>query len=150
TGLVLLLVTSICELASAQDFHGAAILKTPLGPDGTPRAHVGDTITASITILNLDDFEDTVTLTNIVDIVHHKTGDVTTTNLLVVPVTLASYISATGGVFELDLTNTYLVLPGDETFPDGLLKDDAQAKGRDNHDGPSGSFLAQDFFITFP
>src|SRR5580765_11280 len=91
---VLLFTISFCSsLRAQQGFHGAAILKNPVGPDGTPRAHVGDTITATITVMNLDDFLDTVTLSNIFDVVHHASGDVTTANLLPFPLlTLDSYL----------------------------------------------------------
>src|SRR5688572_23753166 len=68
--------------AFGQGFHGASIQKVPAGPDGTPRAHVGDTIMASIRVRNLDDFNDSITITSIVDVVHHNSGDITSPNLL--------------------------------------------------------------------
>src|SRR5438874_9874754 len=84
---------AFCVSIHAQAFHGASIQKNPVGPDGTARAHVGDTITATVTIMNLDEFLDTVTITNIVDVVHHASGDVTSANLLAMPVTLDSLFS---------------------------------------------------------
>src|SRR6266404_2732407 len=138
----------ICAPTEALLFHGAAIFKTPLGPDGTQRAHTGDVITATLTVMNLDDFLDTHTITNIVDIVHHASGDATTPDLLSAPVTLDSYLAF--GTDTVTVTTTYLVLPEDRFLKDGLLPDDAQAGGMDNHDGPNGTGLKQDFFVTFP
>jgi len=126
--------------AFAQDFHGASIQKFPAGPDGTPRAHVGDPIMASIRVRNLDDFNDSLTITSIVDVVHHTSGDVTTPNLLASPRTLTNF-----GDFVIVQT-MYLVQPGDGP----VLTDDAQSGGIDNHDGINGTFFPQDFFITFP
>ena len=54
----------------AQD-HGGAILKLPTGPSGTARAHVGDPIKTIMRVINLDDFNDSLTITSIVDVVHH-------------------------------------------------------------------------------
>src|SRR6476620_3767055 len=88
---VLLFSISFGSLLRAQTFHGAAMLKNPVGPDGTPRAHVGDTITATITVMNFDDFLDTVTISNIFDIVHHSSLTVTSANLLPGPIILDSF-----------------------------------------------------------
>src|SRR5258708_25532345 len=82
----------ICAPAEAQFFHGAAIFKTPVGPDGTQRAHTGDVITATLTVMNLDDFFDTITMTNIIDRVFHASVTNVTPNLLPAPVTLDSYL----------------------------------------------------------
>src|SRR5438309_8833892 len=90
--LTLSIASIFCASSQAQ-FHGGAILKTPLGPDGTDRAHVGDTITATITVMNLDDFGDTLTITGIWDTNRHALsagGDMATTNLLPHPITLDS------------------------------------------------------------
>src|SRR5215212_4023743 len=84
-GLLLALILGIP--AYGQNFHGASIQKVPVGPSGIPQAHVGDPIIATIRVRNLDDFEDSITVTSIVDVVHHNAGDVTTTNLLAAPVT---------------------------------------------------------------
>src|SRR5438552_7843530 len=95
--LIVLLMNGLCVIllsappANCQMFHGAAIFDNPVGPDGTARAKVGDKITVTITVLNLDDFLDTVTVTNIVDVVHHASGAITSSNLLATPVTLDSY-----------------------------------------------------------
>ncbi len=122
-----------------QGFHGASIQKTPTGPTGAAKAHVGETITARIRVRNLDEFEDTLLITNIVDVIHHGTGDVTTPNLLAAPV-LLSYLQF------VQTTNTYIVQPTDPA----VLMDDAIAGGIDNHDGIDGTDIKQDFLITFP
>ena len=138
--LIAAFAAAIVPSANAQFFHGASIQKNPVGPSGAAKAHVGDTITAGIRVRNVDDFEDSLTITSILDVVHHTIGDQTSPNLLPAPVNLANF-----GDF-VTVTNTYLVLPGD---PD-VLQDDALAGGIDNHDGVNATFLAQDFFITFP
>src|SRR5262245_2491384 len=61
---------------------------TVAGPDGSPRSHVGETITAVIRMRNTDDFNDSLLITNIQDIIHHTSGGVTTPNLLPLSVTL--------------------------------------------------------------
>jgi hypothetical protein len=126
--------------AFAQDFHGASIQKNPLGPDGTPRAHVGDTIMAAIRVRNLDDFNDTITVTSIVDVVNHNSGSVTSINLLPAPVTLTNFGES------VIVNHAYPVLPGDGP----VLTDDGQSGGIDNHDGDMGTGFPQDFFVTFP
>ena len=50
---------------------GSAILKNVVGPDGTARAHVGDVVTATLKVINLDDFSDLLSFTNVSDVVHH-------------------------------------------------------------------------------
>jgi uncharacterized repeat protein (TIGR01451 family) len=130
-------------LTSQAALHGAAILKNPVGPDGvTPRAHRGDTVTATIEVLNLDGFGDSITVTNIFDVVHNTSGDTTTGNLLPggTPVTLTN-----SGDF-IDVVTTYVVA-ADQTNP---LTDDAKTGGFDNHDGPGGTGVPQSFFLTFP
>ncbi len=148
SALFLLIGLAFCGSTQAQLFHGAAIFKNPLGPDGTPRAHVGDTITDTLTVMNLDDFLDTITITNLVDVVHHASGNIISSNLLSSPVTLDSYLA--GGIDTIEMTHGYLVLPGDENLPQGLLLDDVQAGGLDNHDGVGGSGVRQTFSVSFP
>ena len=76
--LAVFLVSALAAVtAHAQIFHGGDFRKTPLGPDGTAtNAHVGDIITTTITYLNLDDFNDTHNVTNLVDTVRHASGPV--------------------------------------------------------------------------
>jgi hypothetical protein len=137
-GLLLALILGIP--AYGQFFHGASIQKVPVGPSGIPQAHVGDPIMATIRVRNLDDFQDSITVTSIVDVVHHNSGDVTTTNLLASPVMLTNF-----GDFIV-VSTMYTVLPSDGP----VLTDDAQSGGIDNHDGTDGTMFPQDFFISFP
>jgi len=125
--------------ARAQFFHGASIQKNPVGPTGLPKAHVGDTITAAIRVRNVDDFEDTLVITSIVDIVYHTSLTTTSANLLATNVPLPTFGDS------VTVTNTYPVLPGD---PD-VLQDDAEAGGIDNHDGTQPG-IPQDFLVRFP
>lgn len=142
---ILLLTLGFQTPLLAQQFHGGAILKTPLGPNGTSQARVGDTITATITVINLDEFGDSLRLTSIVDRVFHASGTVTSPNLLPggMPVTLASFLDM------IIVTHTYTVMPGDNSFPDQLLKDDAICGGTDLRNGPNGG-TPDDFLLTFP
>jgi len=139
---VLTLAALLCapETFAQTLFHGASIQKNPAGPSGLPKAHVGENITAAIRVRNVDDFNDSLTITSIVDIVHHGTGDTRSANLLLAPVNLPSFGNS------VTVTNVYPVVPGD---PD-ILTDDAEAGGIDNHDGDGGSQLKQDFFVSFP
>jgi hypothetical protein len=148
------LLNGLCALllfaprVQGQSFHGAAIFNDPVGPDGTARAQVGDKITVTITVMNLDDFMDTVTVTNIVDVVHHATDTLTSSNLLTAPVTLDSYLEP--GTNTIEVTHTYVVLPGDENLPNSLLPNEAQAYARDNRDGPSGTHSPVPITLKFP
>src|SRR5438477_6366860 len=83
---ILTFVIFLCASAQAQLFHGGAILKTPLGPNGTATARVGDTITATITVMNLDDFGDTLTINSLYDTNLHFSGTMVSPNLLPSPV----------------------------------------------------------------
>jgi len=140
------LTLAISNTAIGQIFHGAVILKTPRGPDGTATARVGDIITATITVMHADEFFDTLTITSIVDVVHHASGDVVSPNLLPMPVTLDAFINP-----SIVVTHQYPVLPGDDSFPDRLLKDDAIAGGIDNRDGPIlPPGIPDEFLLTFP
>ncbi len=138
-----LLLAASPHLASAAN-HGAGIFKNPLGPNLTPRAEVGQTITASIRVRNLDGFGDSLTITSIVDIVYHgaPAGIITSANLLPAPVTLTNFNDF------VDVIHTYPVLPEDAALTN--LLDNAIAGGIDNHDGPGGSHFPQNFQITFP
>src|SRR5205085_2573878 len=96
----------------------------------------------------------------------HATGDVRTANLLLPPNTVTlglvggtvteTTVLPTGTVTLtnmgdfVEVTNIYIVQARDTNFTDRLLKDDAQAGGIDNHDGPGGSLIPQDFFVSFP
>lgn len=134
-------------------FHGAAIFKTPVGPDMvTPTAGTGQLVTAIITVMNMDEAGDSITITNIFDTVHHSSGDSVSSNLVTAPVTLSSFIAIpAGGTDTLVVTNVYKVLPGDENLPLGILPDDAHVEGADNHDSlAGGTFIKQGFFLTYP
>ena len=173
--LIALAITAITPETQAQFFHGASIQKNPTGPTGQPRAHVGETVTTRIRVRNLDDFGDSLTVTNIIDVIHHTSGDEITTNLLTFSGTNVTFGGSgqrgTNGIDQsgiISSTNDALlpgfgdsvtvvhystVLPGDgATFP-FVLMDDAMAGGFDNHDGANlenPSYIRQDFFITFP
>ena len=132
----------------AQSFHGASIQKDPRGPDGSNRAHVGDKVRTSIRVLNIDDFEDSLTITNIFDVTHHFSGDETSPNLLTNNVILPVF-----GSFKI-VTYTNFVLPGDEKLTNNVtgrpvLTDDAMVGGIDNRDGLQGG-VPDNFFLTFP
>lgn len=146
-------------------FHGAAIYKTPVGPDGTARAQIGETITASITVQNMDEFNDSLRLTTIYDIEHHFSGDVTSPNLLTpgrtvmffrdfvmsVEVLTTNEVTLTNQFDSVTLTHTYTVMAGDDQFADRLLKDDAVCEGIDNRDGPlTFPRFPDNFLLTFP
>jgi hypothetical protein len=137
-GVALLVGATFCTTSSAQQ-HGAAILKAPVGADGTSRAHVGETVTNFIRVINLDTFFDTLTITSIVDVVFSGTGAVTSPNLLGAPMTISFGQ-------RIDVFHNYVVQPSD---PD-LLLDEAQTRGIDNRDGPGVGGLPDDFFLTFP
>src|SRR5947209_1992660 len=127
--------------------HGAAIFKTPMGPDGNaadPRAGVGDTVTAIITIKNADQNAfggraDSLTLTSLVDTVFHKSGSfshimgvpsntVHTVTVGLLGGTVITNFTLTSNLFPFTLprlsdfvtvTDTYQVLAGDPDLPDG-------------------------------
>jgi hypothetical protein len=111
---------------------------TPRGPDGTQRAHVGDTITSVIRFQNTDDFNDSLFLTNLVNVVQHNNGSVTTPNLLSAPVLLSNF-----GEF-VRATNTFNVLPGDG--PD--LSSQGEFGARHNADGLGTTHLTYDFAFS--
>ncbi len=134
----LLVAMCMAVPAMAIPFHGATILKNVVGPDGiNPIARVGDTVTATIEVINQDDFGDTITVQTITDTVHHTSGDVTTSNLLAAPVVLSNK----GDLVEV--SHTYVVAADDVTSPPHLLTDDAHSTGTD-----SGLILP--FNISFP
>ena len=132
-------------------FHGASVLKNPLGPAGTPFAHVGDKVRTQIRILNNDDCDDTITISNIFDTTHHFIGDELSTNLLRIN-------GGFGGVNFAGFTNdvnlpsfgsfvtvfyTNFVLAGDQRLTNyagwafgkpAVLQDDAMTTGIDRHD----------------
>src|SRR5947209_4984300 len=89
--------------------HGAGIFKNPIGPPPlfSSMVHTGDIITATIRVRNLDSFGDSLTITNIVDMVHHASGDTTSPNLLAAAVTLTNF-----GDF-VAVSNSYPVLASD-------------------------------------
>src|SRR5438552_3659142 len=118
--------------AGGQGFHGGVSQKTAVGPSGLSIAHVGDTITATIRLRNSDLFSDSLTVTSIVDIVHHATGDVVTANLLMTPVTLTNL---TGTSSLTQVQHIYTVLASD-VVSNNFLFDEGRIGYFDNHDGP--------------
>jgi hypothetical protein len=119
-------------IAQIDAYHGASIQKSPLGPTHVPIAHEGDTITASIRITNIDDFNDAITISSITDVVHHSAGnggDVTSPNLLPSPVIIYSPHDTTPGHEQkyVTVTNTYVV-GHDDNNP---LTDNAYTAGTD-------------------
>jgi hypothetical protein len=131
-GLVLAMSTSG---GVAQGFPVFNFLATPRGPDGTQRAHVGDTITTSIRFQNTDDFDDSLMVTNLVNIIGHNSGIITTSNLLPGPVLLPNF-----GDFVW-VTNTFTVLPGDGPN----LSCRGEFGAHHNADGPGTTHLNYDF-----
>lgn len=142
---ILIIYTVSVQIAPAQLFHGVAVFKDIL--NGTP-PKPGELVTARISVLNLDDFQDTQTILSVIDVVHHASGDVTN-NLLITPVTIESYLVSTNND-ELSVITTYPVLPEDKDLPFALLLDDCYIDGTDNHDGLGASFLPQSFHEQFP
>jgi hypothetical protein len=132
---LLVLLGPSLQVSAQVLFHGASIQKEPIGPHNTPVAHVGDPIRSVIRVRNEDSFSHPLVITSIVDVVHHASGDVVSSNLLTAPVTLNSQ-----GDFVL-VTNVYLTKAGDGPF----LTDDAQAGG---YDTGGGTNARQNFFIT--
>jgi len=121
--------------AQQQQFHGASIQKVCAGPNGNaavPRAREGDTVTCTIRVTNIDDFGDALTINSIVDVVHHRSGDVSTGNLLAAPVVLA----AKGD--SVERLHTYVVAVADND----PLFDDATTNGTDP--------VVGSFTLTFP
>src|SRR5438105_2015485 len=139
--------------------HGAGIFKVPVGPLGTPRAEVGQNITASIKVQNLDDFGDSLTIGSITDAVHHASGHVLSPNLIPGSISLlagSAFLSNNMVVLPkkfdfVVVTHIYPVLPGDAARTN--LLDDAIALGIDNHNGTNISpptLVPQPFVVTFP
>ena len=141
-GLLLLAAFSTLSSTQAQFFHGAILQTAAVGPSGQPRAHVGDSINATIRVRNNDDFEDSLTITNLHYVVHHSRGaaDVVSSNLLTAPVMLT--------FFAAFVTRNYHY----EVWPDdgAVLEDNPVAEGTDNHDGVDGSNIPQSFSVSFP
>src|SRR5580765_3377754 len=127
------------KVGSAQLHHGVFGYVNVVGPDGTARAHVGDVITSSIGVMNMDDFLDTSTITNVATTVHHGSGDCNSSNLVEQPSTLCSYL-----VWGQD---TMTVMRLDSVLPDDgdVLLEDARLEGSDNFDGPDGTHVPESF-----
>jgi len=127
--------------------HDVALGKDVAGPNGNfanATAHIGDTITARLSITNADTFLDHITITNIHDIIHYASGDVTTANLLAAPVTLAFGQG-------ISVTHTYIAAPGNAAASPTagnatVLSDDAQFMGVDNRDAAGGLPTALNLF----
>ena len=118
--------------ANAQ-FRFIFVYDNAFGPDGTPRAHVGDMITSRIGIISFDDFYDTFTINYASDAVHYGTGDVTSPNLLTEPLTVEPFADYFG--CELEITNSYPACLGKGDY----LSDHADVRGTCNFDGFGGS-----------
>src|SRR6266850_331252 len=121
---------------AGHDFAVGVDVAGPNGNFGNATAHLGDTITARLSITNADTFLDHITITNIHDIIHYASGDVQTPNLLAAPVTLAF---GQGIV----VTHTYIAAPGNAAASPTagnatVLSDDAQFMGVDNRDAAGG------------
>ena len=125
--------------------HGAAVFAAM---DRTT-ARVGETVTATIQVIDFDGFLDGLTITNLQLQVHHAApvGDVSSGNLLAASVTLSNYYAAPGNAASLLVrTSSFVVLPADGVY----LTADAIVDGRDNHNGIGGSSIADTFRLTFP
>ena len=147
-------------------FHGAGILKTPLfGTQpgmGSATGKTGEVVTALITVINFDDFSDSLLLTNLVDVIHHFNGDETSPNLLGAGRQVTLRINGVDQVFTLptngvtlplfgdfvSVVHQYVARAGDETLPNGLLLDDARVGGTDLRNGAGG--VPDAFLLTFP
>src|SRR6266508_2053814 len=99
--------TAIISAYGQPHFWDPIMQKIPLGPNNTDKGHIGDLITVRIRVRNLDDFNDSLTITSIVDILKHATVTNITPNLLPAPVVLTNF-----GDFIIT-TNAYLILPED-------------------------------------
>jgi len=128
--------------APAQYFRTVLVDENPVGPDGTPRAHVGDTITDTVRVINEDDFGDTVTVNSVTNVVHHGAGDAVSGNLLAGPEKLDPYLLVEAHD-TLDVTTSYVVQPDDGD----LLSVSVDVFGTLNFDGPGGSGLPEGFEV---
>ncbi len=104
------------------------MVEAPVGPTGLPKAHVGETVRTLVRVTSLDDYDDTITITNLFRIEHHGTGNVITANLRVPSATLMFY----GSYFTIAHFST--VLPGDGD----TLTFESFATGMDNNDSVGG------------
>jgi len=128
-------------------FHGGAVFATATGPDGDFNVSVGDVITSIVTLLSFDDFGDSITMTDVQQVVYHKTGTVTnhlapgtqiifnrgglniTNATATLPVTLP-------GLFDSALVRLLDVAqPEDADLPSGNLLIETVVQGIDNRDG---------------
>ncbi|MDB6034774.1 MAG: hypothetical protein JWM16_5112, partial [Verrucomicrobiales bacterium] len=165
---LVLLLRLFCQdgLAAITTNHGGGVFKSVQRIDpGTgiaagTKAHVGDFILTRIRVSSQDGIYngltpiangDTITITNILDIIHHPipVGNVTN-RLLFNPITLTQPFNpaAPGDTnTQVTVTNSYQVLAIDGN----TLTDDAQAVYRDNHDSTNaGTGVAQFFTNTIP
>lgn len=134
----------LCLTAKAQ-FHGIEVYKNIVSPQP---ANVGDTITAVIGVVNLDEFGDSVTISSIVDVVHHAVGDETSVNLISTPVLVfpGNFYEVTVNYTVLALDNT---LTNQWTYPLAVLQDDAFVIGTLNRDGPNEVGVPQIFYEDY-
>jgi len=105
----------------AQVVHGISIVKGVEGPSGTDVAHVGETATATIIVTNADTAGHAIRIDSIVNVVHHTSGDVSSGELLVAPVTLPALGNS------VTVTHSYTV-KSDDVSP---LVDTASTAGVD-------------------
>src|SRR3954469_7516088 len=91
-GLALLIAIVVMpQMGSAATNHGSAIFKNPVGPTLEAKGRVGDTIIATIRVRNMDSFGDSLTITSIVDVIHHALGGVETSPNLLTAANIAQF-----------------------------------------------------------
>jgi len=107
--------------------HSGSIGKAVSGPNGdstTPRAHVGDTVNATLTYQDTDGFGDSHRVDSMIDRVLHTSGAVDSPNLIVAPVTLTVGQTVTR-------SHSYTILATDATAAPHFLADENVVAGED-------------------
>lgn len=145
----------IFPMQTFAQFHGGAILHDAYGPDGTPRARVGDTVRNEIFLLNFDECNDSLEVNRVVFSDAHS-GNRTNfvTNVYSSPIVLTQAVFFNSVQGQVPLTFFWQVLPGDENVPGGILKQDVRWFGTDRRNSlpPANCFRGSpdQFELTFP
>ena len=103
----LILIPARPLLAQFSGFHLSFATQQLTGPYGDSEVHVGDTLEFQASVLNLDAFLDSITLSKVSLVIHHGRGDVTLPNLAANGVTAPSFGDVAG------VSTSFVVEPED-------------------------------------
>jgi hypothetical protein len=134
SGTAAALVTATAQAEVLPPFIVTACATGTHGDPSMPRMRAGDTGQVGVIVMNFGEYEQSVNIQSVSFVIHHQSGDVTTTNLVASPTDVPCFD-------DLVISAPVIIPPGESD----ILLIDALVTGTYDPDGPDPHSMPDDF-----